>query len=253
MTSCSPKAPEWVRRCRPLLGTYVEVAADSEAAMEAAFAAIASVHLLMSFQDPASELSRINRSPPGRWTACHPWTAEVLGRAMFWAEASGGAFDPAVGGDGAWPGVELRAGEVRRLGAAAIDLSGIAKGYAVDRAAAAMRGAGGRRGLVNAGGDMVAFGGEAHDVDVVDPDTRAPAVRTVLTDRALATSAGRRGGAGRWRSATVAAPRAIDADALTKIVLADTPATLACLALADAEALCLGADGWREVSPAAAA
>ena len=55
-----------VRRCRPILGTFVEMQAfgtnadELEDAIEAAFLAIAQVHRLMSFHDPESEVSLMN-------------------------------------------------------------------------------------------------------------------------------------------------------------------------------------------------
>ena len=55
-----------IRRARPLLGTFVEieVAGTVESAVnqaiDAAFDAIASVHRLMSFHDPDSDVSRLN-------------------------------------------------------------------------------------------------------------------------------------------------------------------------------------------------
>jgi hypothetical protein len=57
-----------MRCARPLLGTFVEIAvagastAEMEAAVEAAFAAVATVHRLMSFHDEASDIGRLNRS-----------------------------------------------------------------------------------------------------------------------------------------------------------------------------------------------
>ena len=56
-----------VRRKQPLLGTFVEIAAagaargDLQEAVDDAFAAVAEVHRLMSFHDPQSDVSRLNR------------------------------------------------------------------------------------------------------------------------------------------------------------------------------------------------
>jgi FAD:protein FMN transferase len=93
-----------VRRARPLLGTYVEVAASGanqvhlHAAIDRAFFAVETVHNLMSFQDPGSELSRLNRQGGGREGArimagLHPWTAQVLAAAAEFRERSHGVFD----------------------------------------------------------------------------------------------------------------------------------------------------------------
>ena len=56
-----------VRRKQPLLGTFVEIATAGAArgelqeAVDDAFAAVAEVHRLMSFHDPQSDVSRLNR------------------------------------------------------------------------------------------------------------------------------------------------------------------------------------------------
>jgi FAD:protein FMN transferase len=67
-----------IRRCRPLLGTFVEIqafgtkAAELEDAVEAAFLAIAHVQRLMSFHDPESEVSRMNRDACYKLVRVHP-------------------------------------------------------------------------------------------------------------------------------------------------------------------------------------
>jgi len=114
-----------------------------------------------------------------------------------------------------------------------IDLGGIAKGYAVDRALDALRAAGCHGGLVNAGGDLAVFG--ARSRGIVCRDRLADSVLVELKDAALATSdvenesrpAEHRGyyhGADRsvvvsGRVTIVAASAAI-ADGLTKCLLA---------------------------------
>src|SRR5260221_5953779 len=60
-------ASDSLRRARPLLGTYVEItvagatAPAMEAAVNAAFETIATVHRLMSFHEADSDVSRLNR------------------------------------------------------------------------------------------------------------------------------------------------------------------------------------------------
>jgi thiamine biosynthesis lipoprotein len=95
-------APDSLRRARPLLGTFVEIAAwyagsaDLEIAIEAAFGAVARVHRLMSFHDPASDVSRLNREAKVGAVAIDPWTFEVLAIAQDLHRRSGGAFEIAV-------------------------------------------------------------------------------------------------------------------------------------------------------------
>jgi hypothetical protein len=144
-------APQ-IRRARPLLGTVVEigVAAESSdahlhAAIDAAFAAIEQVHALMSYHDPRSDVSRLNRDAAAAEQKVHPHTYQVLEAAVRMAASSDGAFDPVVapwleawgylpesGGrvdsTATWRDVRLSdAGHVRFLRPLRLDLGGIAK------------------------------------------------------------------------------------------------------------------------------
>ena len=257
-----------LRRCRPLLGTFVEVSAEDEGAIEAAFAAIERVHRLMSAHLPDSDVSRINRLAHVQPVEVDDWTALVLERALFWSKESGGAFDVVSAGKSAleggllprhadqprpiaahWTWLELQGRIVRLLKAGCIDLGGIAKGFAADRALEALRKAGAVRGLVNAGGDMAAFG-DAWAAEIVDPRTRLPVAEVDMQDQALATSAlvdGERlhlpAADRRWISASVRAATAMDADALTKVLLSGSAEIAHCLELGRAEGLRIGADG----------
>src|SRR6266851_4389408 len=91
-----------VRRARPLLGTFVEIevagAARSEmdAAVNAAFEAVANVHRLMSFHEADSDVSRLNREAWLRPTKVEAWTYEVLEAAAELHRRSNGVFDIAV-------------------------------------------------------------------------------------------------------------------------------------------------------------
>src|SRR3974390_1282514 len=91
-------ASDSVRRARPLLGTFVEIAASGDAqaldaAVEAAFGAVTKVHHLMSFHDPASDVSRLNRDAGDEDVAIDAWTYEVIGAAVDLHRRSHGAFD----------------------------------------------------------------------------------------------------------------------------------------------------------------
>src|SRR5581483_5100056 len=73
-----------------------------------------------------------------------------------------------------------------------IDVGGIAKGFAVDRAVAALRDFGIPGGMVNAGGDLRAFGVEPRAVHVRDPrDPGRSVCRVDVADEALASTARR--------------------------------------------------------------
>jgi thiamine biosynthesis lipoprotein len=260
-------------RCRPLLGTFVEVTADREDAIEAAFGAVEQVHRLMSAHEPESDVSRINRFGHLRSVEVHDWTARVIERALSWSKRSEGAFDVVRAGKAAierarlprhadqpqpeaahWTWLEIQGASARLLKPGCIDLGGIAKGFAVDRAVDALREAGCDRGLVNAGGDLRGFGPEPWPVSIVDPLGRRPIAAIEIDNEALATSAGllngkdrlsfdHVGGAGRWISVSVHARNACDADALTKIVWAGAGNVGVLLAESRAKALAIRSDG----------
>src|SRR5579872_4990811 len=94
--SCTRPSCAEASRMRPAMGTLVQVDASGPAAgraIEAAFAAIDRVDRLMSFHDPQSELSRLNREAARLPQTVHPWTWAVLRRSWVIAEASAGLFD----------------------------------------------------------------------------------------------------------------------------------------------------------------
>jgi thiamine biosynthesis lipoprotein len=279
-------ASDSVRRARPLLGTFVEIAAsgaprdDLHGAIGRAFETVAIVHRLMSFHERDSDVSRLNREAATRPVRVHPWTCEVLRLSSELYVASDGLFDIAVADElqrlGLLPRfdddaplpitsprtpnepVELLSDHRVRFTdpAVKIDLGGIAKGFAVDRAVATLRACGVPQGLVNAGGDVAVFGPEAVAVHVRDP--RHPD-RTLLhveiRDEAMASSAnaldrssqtlgmamiidpGTRRPATAIHGATVRAPLCVLADALTKLVILAGQSAETLLAKCDASAL----------------
>ena len=155
--------------------------------------------------------------------------------------------------------VELLTGDGVRFHRAdmRIDLGGIAKGFAVDQAVAALQRSGVPRGLVNAGGDLRAFGDEPFSVAIRHHEnSRATLTTVALCNAALATSAhyfadrivpGSTAGpiidprtgaqARRIRSASVRADSAMLADALTKVVMLAGEAALPTLRHFHADAI----------------
>ncbi|HEY7872126.1 MAG TPA: FAD:protein FMN transferase [Rudaea sp.] len=259
-----------IRRARPWLGTIVDVYvehADStraERAIEAAFAEIATVQRLMSFHADDSDLARLRRAHVGACLRVNARTHEVLDWSLRIAQISDGAFDPCVATmqvargalpvlhsdfvpdvDASWRDIELLDGERVRLRRPLwIDLGGIAKGYAVDRAIEVLRARGATQACVNAGGDLRICGPNAERIEVRTADGIVfPAIE--LVDGALATSAstGAQHLYGQSREAvaagstvSVAAPTCIVADALTKVALAGGECAHAALSAFDAHA-----------------
>jgi thiamine biosynthesis lipoprotein len=290
-------ASDKIRRARPLLGTFVEIevagAARSEmdAAVNAAFEAIATVHRLMSFHEADSDVSRLNREAWLRPTQVHTWTFEVLEAAVEMHRRSGGVFDIAIapalqtigllprsGDDSATPGesrsldaIELLPGQAVhfRHSGVRIDLGGIAKGFAVDRALAALRTFDMPAGLVNAGGDLATFGPDPQMIHIRDPrDPRRSICCVEVRDEALASTASRfdplrsvetthsaiidpaTGSPARTAAgATVRAPTCTVADALTKIVMIAGADASEWLEYYNASALLISTDGDVQITP----
>lgn len=218
-----------VRRAWPVMGTLLEIevrGADSavaEMALATARAAVFRVDMMMSVYKPASELSAVNRRAGGdSLTAVDPWTAEVLEAALRFAELSDGALDITVGPlVDAW-GFHREVGAVppeaaldsaRRLvgyeqirwdpvtravrlprPGMRLDFGAIAKGFAVDRAVAALRTAGIRAGRVDLGGNLRWFGrvsteGSERNVALRDPrDPDRPFALVQVDSGSVATS-----------------------------------------------------------------
>ena len=246
-----------MRRARPLLGTIVEIEADGlddpslERAVNAAFKVVARVHRLMSFHDPLSDLARLNQYAPFQPVSVHRWTGRVLRQARLLFDATLGLFDCAVGHElmqrgllpseglahaqsGNFSAVEHLGGDRFRYSAPiAIDLGGIAKGFAVDRAIAALRAHGVREALVNAGGDIRVAGPSARPIHIRCPRSDDHVVRVgLLRNAAIATSGAlttiARSDAARPTPAapngdlcaySVVAPTCLLADALTKVLV----------------------------------
>lgn len=217
-----------VRRTLPAMGTLVEVVvpssdpAGARRAIEAALEQVRRVDRTMTRFDRNSDVGRVNAAPPGRPVRVAEATARVLEAGLRWAEVTDGRFDPCLGGaveawhvgrrrepletdeirrwagKGLWRSLELEPGpggaRVRlHRPEASLDLGGIAKGHAVDRAAGALRRHGVRDGLVSAGGDLYALGvsgdGDPWEIGVRDPENPARHLEVLrVSDAAVATS-----------------------------------------------------------------
>lgn len=253
------------RRAKPLLGTLVEIAADGASrstlrlAMDTAFALIAHIHATLSRQNSASDLSRFLAAPVGEIVKVDPHTVAVVAEGLRLAHETEGAFNPCVDASEFRHRADFTllecadAMHLVRRGPLQLDLDGIAKGYAVDCAIEALRAHGVEQMLVNAGGDLRIEGVGPQPVEIRDP--RNPlriGAKVWIENEALATSAAydvppRLAVAADWFgcwSVSVAAPRAIHADALTKVALNLEPAVAATiLRRYDAEAWWIREDG----------
>jgi len=217
-----------VTRTIPVMGTIAKVVvvhgdrAEAERAIDLAFERLRWVDQTMSRFQSTSDIGRTNAEAWREAVSVHPATAFVVAEALRWAEVTDGRFDPGlsrlmdvwdVGHRHApppheafarfagrklyraiavdeWRGQPVVRFTNRETG---IDLGGIAKGYAVDRAIDALRACGIRDAVVDAGGDLYAMGrsedGDAWRVGVRSPKDPARIDGVLkLLDEAVATS-----------------------------------------------------------------
>jgi FAD:protein FMN transferase len=257
---------EWIERRLSVMGTVLDLrveGADRARALEASETAtreISRVEDLLSTWKPGGPLDRLNRASPGEPVVLGAEAAGALSEVFAWSGRTGGVFDPTVlplvrawdlRGAGRVPGdrelsralaetgrsrfrVDAAGGRAWRLsGEAGIDEGAWGKGYALDRAAAALRQGGTRRALIDLGGQVLALGRTV--VSIADPRNRGHAAATLsVANASVSTSGnsergltvgGRRVGhlldphtgapAPDFGSATVVAPTGLAADVLS--------------------------------------
>lgn len=220
--------PSAIRRSQPLLGTFATITAygsdpdRTQAAISAAFDEIRRVDLLLSIHKSESEISRVNRAAADGPVPISHELDFVLGTALGIARETGGAFDPTIGPltqlwGFIWKEYRLpTASELARVGPLVdyqqvaltrsnatawirfarsgmfLDLGGIGKGYAVDRAIAVLEDHQIRSAMVKAGGDLRVLGlppGEiAWPVQLEDPRKQGHRQTILLHAGALSTS-----------------------------------------------------------------
>ncbi len=182
--------PNITRRAQLQMGTLVEISvhhsdkALAQSAIGRAFDEISRIEDLMSGHKPDSETSRLNQNAGGEFIKVSPDLLKVLNTGIHWETLSKGALDITLGPvvrlwnfDAAanappsdeilkealtrtgFQNIEIKDGKIRLTQPGmALELGSIAKGYAVDQAVKVLRENGVHNGLVNAGGDLRAFG-----------------------------------------------------------------------------------------------
>jgi len=214
---------------RGVMGTEVTLTAVirpgedalGEQALAAAEAALRNVESRMSVHLDFSELSRLNAAEAGVPVELSAGTRDVLRLAGEVSLETDGAFDVTcrpvlelwkrAAGEGrvpteeelaeargrvGWHLLELReTGAAKRRAGVSVDLGGIAKGYAVDRAVDAMLAAGCAGGLVDAGGDIRCFGRAAGEdgrwrIAVRDPFEPDRTFATIALDEGAVCTSG---------------------------------------------------------------
>lgn len=204
------------RICGTSLDVWFTAGRDTDAE-ERVLAEVARLTAVFSLYDPNSELSRFNRSSGA--VAVSADLLAVLKLYQEWQARTGGACNPLVGGyvelwkfanaQQQLPDAELQGYVAQSLnrpgfvldgttatasGEGILNLNAIAKGYIVGRMGEVLKSVPGvSAGLVNLGGDMVAFG-EEYTIGVQDPfapaDNAPPLGTLTLRNQAVATSGG---------------------------------------------------------------
>jgi thiamine biosynthesis lipoprotein len=262
-----------------LVSTTLVGASDPTAAFDIVRGWFAEVERACNRFDPASELNTLS---PGRWLTPTPTLFHALALATTIANASHGAFDPSLGrqlaghgfdrhyltgnrstpaGDGDWRDLELdhASRRLRLRRDIAFDLGAIAKGFALDLAAAELLEADLDGVALDAGGDLLLHGVN-HDglpwrVGVRDPRRPRQLLTTLrVSGQAVCSSAGyhrgphlldpRTGRPAQALGATVVAPVAAVADALsTAAAVLEPPDAIALLEANGVDGIVVDHDG----------
>ncbi len=228
MSSCNSNKFSTYKKTKALMDTFVSitVVSDSEdkaeSSIDNAFSAIEHFGDLINFFSDRSELSSININAGLKEVEVSPETLDIIEKAIYVSEKSGGAFDATVG-----PLIKLwnfhkkvkpSDAEIRknlplvnyrnivinrdrstvflRKKGMLLDLGGIAKGYAADLAVEVLRKGGINSGIVAIAGDIRAFGlkpdGKPWNIGIKNPrqnnDSDEIIARIKLNDRAISTS-----------------------------------------------------------------
>ncbi|NOY87700.1 MAG: FAD:protein FMN transferase [Deltaproteobacteria bacterium] len=219
LQSCG--SPKPFRETRFLMGTLVEIVAypDTPRVRKSVGHAFKRMTDIEALAGPHSDTSPLALLREGKKVNLPEDLRRILQVALDTARRSSGAFDPTMGKvirlwgfDGDNPGIpspaELDAamktvgyarlkmgsgGEAASTGPVWIDLGGVAKGYAVDAAVHVLEKEGVKAGIVNAGGDLRAFGKrpgrKTWRIGIQDPDKPQGMAGVLdLVDGSVATS-----------------------------------------------------------------
>jgi len=231
ISSCDFRSPPEIHRfAGQTMGTTYHVSTvglpagmDYEQVEQVVDGSLQEINRLMSTYTEESEVSRFGRLAPEQWFELSVHTYSVIKASQRLSQYSGGAFDITVGpvvslwGFGpqytldkvpsqlqidqakALTGfeylqVDLEAYRIKKARPLRVDLSAIAKGYAVDEVVRALKRHGLDAGLVEVGGEVRGFGRKPNDkawkIAIERPveGLRAIDKTVLLLDKAVATS-----------------------------------------------------------------
>ncbi len=228
LPACGKKQEGFVKVTRASLYTLASMTVvtndepKAQQAIESAYKELEHLGQLLNFYADDSEVSEINRNAGVRPVKVSPETFEVIEKAVFTSEMTEGAFDITVGPlvklwnfkKGVIPEKDAIAETLKRVGyrnivldksaatvylknsGSQIDLGGILKGYAADKASQILQKHGFLSGIVTVGGEVRAFGrkpdGGSWVVGIQNPRQKGQADEILATisvsDKSLSTS-----------------------------------------------------------------
>ncbi|MCP5208990.1 MAG: FAD:protein FMN transferase [Hahellaceae bacterium] len=230
LSGCQRGTPPLTELSGPIMGTTYHIKfyhssnhSEEQKVQAAVVGAMQLVDSLMSTYKNSSEVTQFNHSEPGKWVSLSPETFEVVAKSMEIAKLSSGAFDVTVGplvrswgfGPDARPvripsndavtkmlqktgylklSLDKERTSLKKEDYVELDLSAIAKGYAVDKVAEALEKFGISSYLVEIGGEIRASGKKANNADwilaIESPvdDMRQVWKKISIGNNALATS-----------------------------------------------------------------
>jgi thiamine biosynthesis lipoprotein len=200
-----------LQRCKPLLGTFVDVTVSDHVSDKALIALsnqlfdhIEHIQLAMSFHDSNSELNKINQLAHKDALTISADMQSVLHHALSLSHDTEGDYDIAIGAelvsrqvlpnhelrvnrDANWFNIVLKDNTVFLTTPLLIDLGGIAKGYAVDKAIESV--STDAEVTINAGGDLRMTHWQGQTVAIRVPYSKSGESRSIeMQAAALATS-----------------------------------------------------------------
>ncbi len=228
LVSCGPDEKKLYKETRTSMYTIVEITVSSDSqqkaktAIDKAFGELERLAKLLNFYAEDSEISTVNRHAGNKPVRVSPETMEIIEKALYVSENTGGAFDITVGPlvrlwdfqkkiipDRAIVKEKFKLVGYKNIvidkGASTvflktkgiqIDLGGIIKGYAADKAVEILKQQGIRAGIVAIAGDIKTFGirpdGGLWKVGIQNPrqqtDKDEITATIAMTDRAISTS-----------------------------------------------------------------
>lgn len=203
------------------MDTYMSISVYGKNAKDAADACISEIQRLdqlLDKNDPESDIYRMNHAQ-GAATSLNSETWELLSLAYIYAQQTGGTFDPTINAiSELWgigsdqervPSAEELSNALKQVGyqklllsdgkaqltdGATIDLGGIAKGYAADRAITILKQYGIERAVLSLGGNVYVLGnaqnGQPWKVGIQDPDHSQEIVATLSLSNCSAVTSG---------------------------------------------------------------